>query len=85
MASLNNFVEPLFNLWPMNVLRQRALTNLMDHIHYDDENNYYIGLCPMNKVLLHCPLNLMAYLPYKCYCLHITQLPPYAILIKLRN
>uniref|UniRef100_A0A0E0J0T9 Squalene cyclase N-terminal domain-containing protein n=1 Tax=Oryza nivara TaxID=4536 RepID=A0A0E0J0T9_ORYNI len=51
MASLNNFVEPLFNLWPMNVLRQRALTNLMDHIHYEDENSYYIGLCPMNKVL----------------------------------
>ncbi|XP_052136648.1 achilleol B synthase-like [Oryza glaberrima] len=51
MASLNSFVEPLFNLWPMNVLRQRALTNLMDHIHYEDENSYYIGLCPMNKVL----------------------------------
>uniref|UniRef100_A0A0D3HKM4 Terpene cyclase/mutase family member n=1 Tax=Oryza barthii TaxID=65489 RepID=A0A0D3HKM4_9ORYZ len=57
MASLNSFVEPLFNLWPMNVLRQRALTNLMDHIHYEDENSYYIGLCPMNK--FDCRKNIL--------------------------
>uniref|UniRef100_J3N7J2 Terpene cyclase/mutase family member n=1 Tax=Oryza brachyantha TaxID=4533 RepID=J3N7J2_ORYBR len=51
MASLHKFVEPVFNMWPMNKIRQRALTNLMDHIHYEDENSNYIGLCPINKVL----------------------------------
>uniref|UniRef100_A0A0E0R726 Terpene cyclase/mutase family member n=1 Tax=Oryza rufipogon TaxID=4529 RepID=A0A0E0R726_ORYRU len=51
MASLHKFMEPLFNMWPMNKLRKRALTNLMDHIHYEDENSNYVGLCPINKVL----------------------------------
>uniref|UniRef100_A0A0E0J0U2 Terpene cyclase/mutase family member n=1 Tax=Oryza nivara TaxID=4536 RepID=A0A0E0J0U2_ORYNI len=51
MASLHKFMEPLFNMWPMNKIRKRALTNLMDHIHYEDENSNYVGLCPINKVL----------------------------------
>uniref|UniRef100_A0A0D9XRK1 Terpene cyclase/mutase family member n=1 Tax=Leersia perrieri TaxID=77586 RepID=A0A0D9XRK1_9ORYZ len=51
MASANMFVEPVFNMWPMNKIRQRALSNIMDHIHYEDENTNYVGLCPINKVL----------------------------------
>ncbi|KAG0548690.1 hypothetical protein BDA96_01G188600 [Sorghum bicolor] len=51
LAYLNNFVEPLSNLWPMNKLRERAMSNLMEHIHYEDENSNYVGLCPINKVL----------------------------------
>ncbi|TVU06546.1 hypothetical protein EJB05_49767, partial [Eragrostis curvula] len=51
MSSLNKLIEPLFNQWPMNKLREKALNNLMEHIHYEDENSNYIGLCPINKVL----------------------------------
>jgi len=51
MACLNNVVEPISNLWPMNKLRERALRNLMEHIHYEDENSNYIGICPINKAL----------------------------------
>jgi hypothetical protein len=50
MTYLNKFVEPMSNLWPMTLLRERALKNLMEHIHYEDENSNYVGLCPINKV-----------------------------------
>ncbi|OQU77013.1 hypothetical protein SORBI_3010G253500 [Sorghum bicolor] len=48
---LNKFVEPMLNCWPINKLRERALHNLMEHIHYEDETTKYICLCPVNKVL----------------------------------
>ncbi|XP_025823339.1 achilleol B synthase-like isoform X2 [Panicum hallii] len=51
MTYLNKFVEPMSNLWPMTLLRERALKNLMEHIHYEDENSNYVGLCPINKAL----------------------------------
>ncbi|CAD6213495.1 unnamed protein product [Miscanthus lutarioriparius] len=51
MAYLNKFIEPLSNLWPMNKLRERAMSNLMEHIHYEDETSNYVGLCPINKAL----------------------------------
>lgn len=50
-ACLNKFVEPVLSRWPFNKLRKSALSSLMDHIHYEDENSNYIGLCPINKVL----------------------------------
>lgn len=50
-SCLNNFVEPILNCWPANKLRERALNNLMKHIHYEDETTNYIGMCPVNKVL----------------------------------
>jgi hypothetical protein len=53
MAYLNKFIEPLSNLWPMNKLRERAMSNLMEHIHYEDETSNYVGLCPINKVASH--------------------------------
>ncbi|KAL6603533.1 hypothetical protein ACP70R_043894 [Stipagrostis hirtigluma subsp. patula] len=50
-ASLNKFVEPMLHCWPVNKLRERALSNLMEHIHYEDETTNYIGICPINKAL----------------------------------
>uniref|UniRef100_A0ACD5ZM08 Uncharacterized protein n=1 Tax=Avena sativa TaxID=4498 RepID=A0ACD5ZM08_AVESA len=51
LSCLNKFVEPMLSWWPFNKLRERSLRSLMDHIHYEDENSNYIGLCPINKVL----------------------------------
>uniref|UniRef100_A0ACD5V133 Uncharacterized protein n=1 Tax=Avena sativa TaxID=4498 RepID=A0ACD5V133_AVESA len=48
---LNKFVEPILNCWPVNKLRDKALRNLMDHIHYEDETTNYVGKCPINKAL----------------------------------
>ncbi|CAM0958974.1 unnamed protein product [Alopecurus aequalis] len=48
---LNKVVEPMLNRWPVNKLRGRALSNLMKHIHYDDEATKYVGICPINKAL----------------------------------
>jgi hypothetical protein len=52
MAYLNKFVEPMSNWWPITKLRERAMKNLMEHIHYEDENSNYVGLCPINKVII---------------------------------
>ncbi|XP_022684079.1 achilleol B synthase isoform X3 [Setaria italica] len=54
MAYLNKFVEPVSNWWPITNLRERAMKNLMEHIHYEDENSNYVGLCPINKVYVGC-------------------------------
>ncbi|KAF8772147.1 hypothetical protein HU200_006145 [Digitaria exilis] len=48
---LNNFVEPILNCWPINKLRERALHNLMEHIHYEDETTKYICIGPVSKAL----------------------------------
>ncbi|XP_044321560.1 achilleol B synthase isoform X4 [Triticum aestivum] len=48
---LNKFVEPILNCWPANKLRERALSNLMKHIHYEDETTKYVGICPITKAL----------------------------------
>ncbi|PAN24753.1 hypothetical protein PAHAL_4G248900 [Panicum hallii] len=50
-ASVNMFVEPILNSWPLNILRERALKNLMEHIHYEDESTKFIGICPITKAL----------------------------------
>lgn len=47
---LHKFAEPLLNLWPLTKLREKALSNLMEHIHYEDETSQYICLSLMNKV-----------------------------------
>jgi achilleol B synthase len=41
----------MLNCWPLNKLRERALGNLMEHIHYEDETTKYICIGPVNKVL----------------------------------
>ncbi|TVU33478.1 hypothetical protein EJB05_25299, partial [Eragrostis curvula] len=45
------YVEPMLSSWPVNKLRERALGNLMEHIHYEDENTQYICICSVNKAL----------------------------------
>jgi len=49
-TSLYRCVEPVLSSWPVNKLRDRALYNLMEHIHYEDENTQYVCICAVNKV-----------------------------------
>ncbi|CAI9099026.1 OLC1v1035780C1 [Oldenlandia corymbosa var. corymbosa] len=48
---LHKFAEPLLKKWPFSKLRQKALTTVMEHIHYEDENTHYLCIAPVNKVL----------------------------------
>ncbi|CAM0914184.1 unnamed protein product [Alopecurus aequalis] len=48
---LNKFVEPMLNCWPTNKLRNMALGNLIEHIHYNDETTEYLTICPVDKAL----------------------------------
>ena len=48
---LNKVIEPLLNWWPVNKIRDVALKNIMEHIHYEDETSKYICICPINKVI----------------------------------
>ncbi|XP_020408406.1 achilleol B synthase isoform X3 [Zea mays] len=48
---VNKIVEPLLNLWPAKMLRDTALKNIMNHIHYEDESTRYLCVCPVNKAL----------------------------------
>ncbi|KAL6629179.1 hypothetical protein ACP70R_028944 [Stipagrostis hirtigluma subsp. patula] len=50
-TSLYKCVEPVLSSWPINKLRERALDNLMEHIHYEDENTQYVCICSVNKAL----------------------------------
>ncbi|KAB1212061.1 Cycloartenol Synthase [Morella rubra] len=49
--SIHNVVEPLINQWPFSKLREKALDNVMQHIHYEDENSRYLCIGPVSKVL----------------------------------
>ncbi|KAF5939255.1 hypothetical protein HYC85_023514 [Camellia sinensis] len=49
--SLHKIGEPLLMRWPFYRLRKKALSVVMEHIHYEDENTKYICLGPVNKVL----------------------------------
>lgn len=49
-SCLHNVAEPLLMQWPLSKIRQKALTTVMQHIHYEDENTSYICLGPVNKV-----------------------------------
>ncbi|CAD6244632.1 unnamed protein product [Miscanthus lutarioriparius] len=50
-TSLYKYVEPVLSCWPMNKLREKALRNLMEHIHYEDVNTQYVCICAVNKTL----------------------------------
>ncbi|CAM0947014.1 unnamed protein product [Alopecurus aequalis] len=50
-TSLYKCVEPVLSSWPINKLRDRALNNLMEHIHYEDDNTQYLCICAVNKAL----------------------------------
>ncbi|PKA53444.1 Cycloartenol Synthase [Apostasia shenzhenica] len=49
-ATLKN-IEPFFHYWPVNKLREKALRNAMEHIHYEDESSRYICLGSVNKAI----------------------------------
>lgn len=49
-TSLYWCVEPVLSSWPVNKLREKALDNLMEHIHYEDENTQYVCICSVSKV-----------------------------------
>ncbi|KAL3838960.1 hypothetical protein ACJIZ3_023551 [Penstemon smallii] len=48
---LHKFAEPLLMQWPFSKLRRKALSTIMTHIHYEDENTNYLCIGPVNKVL----------------------------------
>ncbi|XBI69417.1 hypothetical protein VPH35_064127 [Triticum aestivum] len=48
---LNKFVEPMLNWWPANKLRGRALSKLMEQIHYNNEITEYITSSHVDKIL----------------------------------
>ncbi|KAK9931604.1 hypothetical protein M0R45_018876 [Rubus argutus] len=48
---LHKVGESLLMKWPLSKFRQKALTTVMDHIHYEDENTRYICIGAVNKVL----------------------------------
>nr|XP_051192225.1 cycloartenol synthase-like isoform X2 [Lolium perenne] len=50
-ATLNKFVEPVLSHWPGSKLREKALRNAMQHIHYEDENTRYICSGAVGKAL----------------------------------
>ncbi|CAO2827320.1 unnamed protein product [Amaranthus hypochondriacus] len=50
-ASLHKVVEPILKRWPGKKLREKALSHVMKHIHYEDENTRYICIGSVNKVL----------------------------------
>ena len=60
-ASLYKCVEPVLSSWPINKLRDRALKNLMEHIHYEDDNTQYLCICAVNKV--KCVVCFLDHLP----------------------
>ncbi|PRQ56158.1 putative cycloartenol synthase [Rosa chinensis] len=47
---LHKVGKPLLMRWPLSNLRQKALTTVMYHIHYEDENTQYICVGSVNKV-----------------------------------
>ncbi|XP_075502123.1 cycloartenol synthase-like isoform X1 [Primulina tabacum] len=49
--SLNEIAEPLLMHWPFSKIRQRALSTVIENIHYEDENTNYLCIGPVNKVL----------------------------------
>ncbi|KAM7477509.1 hypothetical protein LguiA_025722 [Lonicera macranthoides] len=50
-AGLHKVAEPLLMRWPFSKLRNKALTTVIQHIHYEDDNTNYICIGPVNKVL----------------------------------
>lgn len=50
-GSLHKVAEPILMRWPVKRLREKALSTVMEHIHYEDENTRYICIGPVNKVL----------------------------------
>ncbi|KAM5554115.1 hypothetical protein ABKV19_026046 [Rosa sericea] len=73
---LHKVGEPLLMRWPLSNLRQKALTTVMDHIHYEDENTQYICIGAVNKVLnmICCWVEDQNSEAYKC---HLSRIKDY--------
>ncbi|XP_062008871.1 beta-amyrin synthase-like [Rosa rugosa] len=50
--TLNTVYEPLLSCWPFNKLREKALQETIEHIHYEDENSRYITIGCGEKPLM---------------------------------
>ncbi|KAL6888522.1 hypothetical protein ACP4OV_009548 [Aristida adscensionis] len=50
-STIHKFIEPIMLHWSGSKLRKKALDNVMQHVHYEDENTRYICLGAVNKVL----------------------------------
>ncbi|KAF8685985.1 hypothetical protein HU200_043913 [Digitaria exilis] len=50
-TALHKFFEPFMLHWPGNKLREKALSKVLQHVHYEDENTQYICIAGVNKVL----------------------------------
>jgi cycloartenol synthase len=50
-ATLHKVIEPVLSRWPGSKLREKALKNVMQHIHYEDENTQYICSGAVGKVI----------------------------------
>ncbi|XP_024182949.2 beta-amyrin synthase-like [Rosa chinensis] len=50
--TLNTVYEPLLSCWPFNKLREKALQETIEHIHYEDENSRYITIGCAEKPLM---------------------------------
>ena len=48
--TLNTVYEPLLSCWPLNKFREKALQEIIEHIHYEDENSRYITIGVVAKV-----------------------------------
>ncbi|KAJ1277218.1 hypothetical protein BS78_05G278200 [Paspalum vaginatum] len=48
-TSLYKGLEPLLSRWPVNMLRQRALRSIMEHVHYEDESTHYVCVDAVSK------------------------------------
>ncbi|GBG74115.1 hypothetical protein CBR_g17826 [Chara braunii] len=74
--TLYRFAEPILNLWPGKMLREVALNEVMEHVHYEDVNTRYICVGPVNKVLnmLCCYIEDPSSLSFK---LHLPRLHDY--------
>ncbi|XP_040375263.1 cycloartenol synthase 2-like [Rosa chinensis] len=73
---LHKVGEPLLMRWPLSNLRQKALTTVMDHIHYEDESTQYICIGAVNKVLnmICCWAEDQNSEAYKC---HLSRIKDY--------
>ncbi|XP_058113477.1 cycloartenol synthase 2-like isoform X1 [Magnolia sinica] len=73
---LHKIGEPLLRKWPFSKLREKALSVTMQHIHYQDENSWYISIGPVSKVL-----NMVCYWvddpSSEAFKLHIPQIYDY--------
>lgn len=68
-ASLHKVVEPILKRWPGKKLREKALSHVMKHIHYEDENTRYICIGSVNKVRIETTLSFPVVLSQLERCL----------------